>query len=266
MAAAKHQRTGAVKRIHHRERRSCTVCGGRHGHRPRQHHQQGGEHCQQRQPPATRKRDSPGVPRVGYRTRHRISLLAAPGPPPHQACPQHSSQLAHYTRLHQGNGTGGQHQRRPPHRGTQPARHAPHRLGHHSHGHHLEALHQPCRHAKPARRKPQAQQCQCQGRWQRETHPGRQRTAPATTHQAQRHTHLAAGGARQELAQRHQVCVAVLREPTAAHHKLITEIAQVGHRPAKRGQPQAQEHPEHLPGSGRCNGGRRRTWCDRHGA
>ncbi len=97
-------------------------------------------------------------------------------------------------------------------------------------------------------------------------YPSRQRTTPATTHQPQRHTHLAAGRARQELAQRHQVCVAVLREPTAAHHKFITEIAQVGHRPAKRGQPQAQEHPEHLPGSGRCNGGRGRTWCDRHGA
>ena len=97
----------------------------------------------------------------------------------------------------------------------------------------------PVRHTKG---KQNQQQC----RGQREPQPGRQCAPPACAPQAQRHAHLAAGRPRQKLAQRHQVRIACVIQPPATHHQFTAKVAEVGNRPAKRGQPQLQKYPQHF--------------------
>ncbi|EWG99921.1 hypothetical protein Q427_22195 [Halomonas sp. BC04] len=55
---------------------------------------------------------------------------------------------------------------------------------------------------------------------------------------------MAAGRPRQELAQRHQVGIGLLREPATAFHKLGAKIAKVGDGATEGGQAQQQEGAE----------------------
>src|SRR3546814_8966131 len=59
---------------------------------------------------------------------------------------------------------------------------------------------------------------------------------------------LAAGGAGQELAERHEIGVAGLVDPFAAHHQLVAEVTEMGDRAAERSQPELEEGAEHLAG------------------
>src|SRR5262249_57675096 len=56
----------------------------------------------------------------------------------------------------------------------------------------------------------------------------------------------AAGGARQEWTERDQVREGPLVEPAPAHHELVSEIPDVGDRPAEAGESEAGINAEHL--------------------
>ncbi len=138
-----------------------------------------------------------------------------------------------------------------PHRGQQgecgarPVRgqvagHAQHRVRHHRRRHHLEPPQPALGQQRVERGHPVAEQDHRRRRRQREPEPGRQPAADAGAGHAHRDPYLAAGGAGQELAQRHQVGVGTVVEPAAAGHVLVPEVAEVRHRPAERRQPQLE--------------------------
>ena len=70
-------------------------------------------------------------------------------------------------------------------------------------------------------------------RGEREGDPGRETAEVAGAHQTEREPDLAAGGPRQELAQRDKVGVSLLAEPAAANDELLPEIADVSDRAAE---------------------------------
>src|SRR5262249_25463645 len=85
------------------------------------------------------------------------------------------------------------------------------------------------------------------------------------------HPDLARGRAGQELAQRHQIGIGLVIEPFAAHHELVTEIAEMRDRAAERGQAKSQKDAEDFPGGATllccCRSARRHgsPWTgDRH--
>src|SRR5690348_15529314 len=84
------------------------------------------------------------------------------------------------------------------------------------------------------------------GGGKRESDPRREPTEVARPHEADRESDLAAGGSRQELAERHQVCVGRLVEPAAAHDELVAEISDVRNRPAEAGQAEPRIDLEYL--------------------
>src|ERR671937_628304 len=59
---------------------------------------------------------------------------------------------------------------------------------------------------------------------------------------------VAASGARQKLAKRHDVGVAFLVDPFAPDHQFVAEIAEMGDRPTERAHAQFGESSEHFPG------------------
>jgi hypothetical protein len=69
--------------------------------------------------------------------------------------------------------------------------------------------------------------------WQCEATPRGQTAEPSRSHKPDRKPHLAAGRAREKLAQRYQVGVGLIIEPTPVFDKLTTEIAEMSDRPAK---------------------------------
>lgn len=71
--------------------------------------------------------------------------------------------------------------------------------------------------------------------------PGGQRPGVARPGQAQCDTDLTACRPRQELAQRHQICIAALGQPAPPRDELIAKVAQVRDGAAERGQPKAQK-------------------------
>jgi hypothetical protein len=82
---------------------------------------------------------------------------------------------------------------------------------------------------------------------QREPGEGGQRPAVAVPGKADRHADLAAGGARQELAQRDQIGVRALAEPAPVGDEFLAEITQMRDRAAERGQAQAQKDHKQAP-------------------
>ena len=144
--------------------------------------------------------------------------------------------------------------------GGHGAGHAPYRLGHHRDRRDLEAV-QPGRVERPEPLHPQREQDEGDGRGQGEPGPGRERSRKPGAVEADADADLAAGWPRQELAQRHQVRIGGLVEPMTAGHELLPEVAEMGDRPAERGEPQPQERDEHFDrvalagGRRRCGGG-----------
>lgn len=53
---------------------------------------------------------------------------------------------------------------------------------------------------------------------------------------------------RKELAERHQVRIALVIKPSASVHEIGAEVTQMGDRAAERGQAQFKEGQEHLQG------------------
>jgi hypothetical protein len=92
----------------------------------------------------------------------------------------------------------------------------------------------------------QREQDEGDGGGQGESGPGRDRAREAGAGEADADADLAAGRPRQELAQRHQIRIGSLVEPMTAGHELLPEVAEMGDRPAKGGEPQPQEHCEHF--------------------
>src|SRR6185437_3089482 len=79
-----------------------------------------------------------------------------------------------------------------------------------------------------------------------ESHPGGQSTQVACAQQSQREANFAAGGPRRELAEGHQIGVAVLVYPLPPAHVLIVEIPEMRDRPPERRQSQLRRHPKDL--------------------
>src|SRR5689334_6434521 len=88
---------------------------------------------------------------------------------------------------------------------------------------------------------------ECNSRRKGKAKPGRESSPYSCTRHPQRNTHLAAGGARQELAQSKQVCIILLAYPFAADHNLLSEIAQMSDRATKGGQAQSRKDEQHFP-------------------
>ena len=122
------------------------------------------------------------------------------------------------------------------------------------------AILRPCSQAAssdPNRSIPEREQDEGDGRGQGEPGPGRERAGEPGAVEADADADLAAGRPRQELAQRHQVRIGGLVEPMTAGHEFLPEVAEMGDRPAERGQPQPQERDEHFERVALA-GGRRR--------
>ena len=147
----------------------------------------------------------------------------------------------------------GQQRRQNGQRGARPVRaqrlgHPPDRLRHDGHGDDLEPVH-PAGLGQPlVLGDAKGEQDQRNRRWQGESGPGRQQPQPARAAQPQRHTDLAAGRPRQELAQGDQIGVAAVIQPAATLDELRAEIAQMRDRPAEGGQPQLEEGAEDFDG------------------
>ena len=124
------------------------------------------------------------------------------------------------------------------------SRHAPHGLGDDGHGDELEPVQHPRAHGSAQCAGAVGKQQQRQCRRQRESQPGGQSTQVARPQQPHGEAHLAAGWPWRELAQRHQVGVALLVDPLPAAHVLLVEIPEMSDRPTERGQSELRRHPE----------------------
>lgn len=81
---------------------------------------------------------------------------------------------------------------------------------------------------------------------EREADPGREATEEPVADDPDASTPLTARGTRQELAERHQVGVALLVDQLAADDVLVAEVPEVGDRPAERGQAEPRGDAQHL--------------------
>ena len=87
-----------------------------------------------------------------------------------------------------------------------------------------------------------------QRRRQREGEGSGQRAAETRPLHPQPEHHLAAGGARQKLAERDQIAIGLFIEPFPVFDELGAKIADMGDRPAEAGQPEPQEDEKDRPG------------------
>ena len=237
MAAAKHQRARAVEDIDHGHP-GPRQAGGEQG----QADQDQRKHRQPQRTGAAMHRHGQSI---GRGAGHRHHPVAAG-----QTCERsqhHHGNLHTGPRQGQHGATGQGHDRQPQPVGAQLAAHAPDGLGHHGQCRDLEALQQSRRQGAGMRQQAPGQGHQQQGRGQGKAQPGGQRACMAGTPIAQRHADLAAGRAGQKLAQRHQIGISAVAQPLAPLDEFGAEVAQMRHRPAKRGQAQAQKNPEYRP-------------------
>jgi len=68
-----------------------------------------------------------------------------------------------------------------------------------------------------------------------------QASNPARPREAYGHADLAAGGRRQELAERQEVSICPFFEPLAANNELFADVAEMRHGTAERSQAKAEE-------------------------
>ncbi len=181
---------------------------------------------------------------------HRGSArIARQKPPSDQRSQRDHANLAGRGREKQCQDARSDCQRQPLAVGTERACHAPHRLRDHRDGDDLQAV-QPSGVAEVTEcADAVAKQDQGEGGRGGKPKPGGKGARKAAAQQAQRDADLAARRSGQELAQRHDVGVARFIKPAAARDKLITEIAEMRDRPAKRGHTQFEKCREHLGGA-----------------
>ena len=128
--------------------------------------------------------------------------------------------------------------------GDQVLRHAVHSLRHDSDSRSLQTEQPACLADIAQLRDAQRERHHEQHRRQREAHPRQEHAQVPGALQADRHTHLARRRPGQELAQRHQVGVLLVRKPLPLLHEFVAEIPQVRRRPAERGAAEAEEDSE----------------------
>src|SRR5262249_29143491 len=87
---------------------------------------------------------------------------------------------------------------------------------------------------------------ECDRGRQREAQPRRHAAKQPGPGDADGDADLAASWAWEELAERDEIGVGGFVQPPAPGHVLLAEVAEVRHRPAKGGQPQARGDAEHL--------------------
>ena len=208
MAAAEHQRPGAVEAVDERER-VAGACGPRDRQSEQQHEEQDQRRCCPTGP-------GPGGRHVGRGRRLRLGQKS----PAEEAAGDDRADLPERGRQAQRQDRRRRRERRARTVRTQAARHAPHGLGDDGDGDRLQPV-EPGR----ARRSAQPDHAIAEGderqrRWQGEADPrgggARQSAAPIADGQAD----LAARRARQELAERDDVGELALVEPAAAGDEL----------------------------------------------
>jgi hypothetical protein len=89
---------------------------------------------------------------------------------------------------------------------------------------------------------------QSYGGRQRKAGPRRQTAAIAGAHQADGKSDLTAGGARQELAQPHEIGISLLVDPAAAHDELVAKIPDVSDRSTEGGDTEPEENEQNFEG------------------
>ena len=226
--AAEHQRTRAIERIEFLER----LRGNRRGQQ-RQADQQREEHREQQ-----RAERAAHVERQGG---GRDLFAAAQEDRANDAAERDRADLPPRRRRAERDDGRDHRERGARAIGCERARHAEHRLRHDRDRRHLEAV-QPAGAGGIAERADAvAEQHHRDGRWQRESDPGRQGSGIAAAQQADGETHLARGRPGQELAERDQVGVALVVEPAPPVHELLAEIAEMRDRSAEGGQSEPEK-------------------------
>ena len=235
VAAAEHQRSGAVEPVEHAQPLAVHNAAG--------DRQPGQQQAEGRQPHHRAQRAAGGGSR-GCAGRRSGRILEQ----------QHAGRCRRGDRQHLGQrGAPEQHAdgrdngyRRARPVGCQVACHAIHGERDHRHRHHLESAQPAARRELAERGHAVPEQDQQRGRWQGETEPRRDAAADAGAGHAHRHADLAAGRTGQELAQRDQIRVGFVVEPPAFGYVFIAEVPQVSHRPAERGKPQLEGHEQNF--------------------
>lgn len=87
-----------------------------------------------------------------------------------------------------------------------------------------------------------------QSRGQGEGGPGRECAERPGAQEPECEADLARSRAWKELAERDQIGIARLVDPAAAHYELVAKVAEMRNWPAKGGDTELQEGPEHLAG------------------
>src|ERR1019366_5517445 len=109
------------------------------------------------------------------------------------------------------------------------------------HGDELQTMQQPDADWTTKRTRAVGEEHEGNGGRQRKACPCRETAAIAGPHQADGKSDLAAGGAREELAQPYQIGISLFVEPSPAHDELFAEIPDVSNRPAEAGDTQLEE-------------------------
>ena len=81
---------------------------------------------------------------------------------------------------------------------------------------------------------------------QRKAGPRREAATVAGPHEADGKPDLAAGGARQKLAQRHEIGIGLFVEPSPAYDELFAEVPDVSDRPAEAGDAQLEKSAQYF--------------------
>jgi hypothetical protein len=84
------------------------------------------------------------------------------------------------------------------------------------------------------------------GRRKREPEPGGDTSEQPCAPDPNGHAHLAARGAWKELAECHEIRIAILIDPFPSDDVLLPKIAQVSNGASKRGEAQAEGRPRHF--------------------
>src|SRR5579864_1865951 len=139
----------------------------------------------------------------------------------------------------------------------QRSHHSEHGLRHDSHGRDLEAVQPTAAEHVADRGRAEAEQDERKGRQQGEAGPCSERTRISRARQTDGDSDLAACRARQELRQRHKICVGLFFKPLASDDELVAEVTEMRNRSAEARQSEPSEGHEDFEG-------RARLMLDRH--
>ena len=132
--------------------------------------------------------------------------------------------------------------------GAKGSRHAPYGLRDHRNGDDLETVQQATGDRILERHDSVAESDESNRRRHRESGPGGERARQTGLGEPDPDTDLARRRPRQELAQRHEIGIGPLVDPSAANHERFPEVSQVRDGSAKGGQAELEEGEENAPG------------------